>query len=729
MRNNAYRTLPQDADLIATVSAFHSLRHSFHLSLAVLIFGLFSACLKSPSAPPVQEPTTITLSTYRIVFTAINESIRIDATVLDQDSRVITDATVHWRSADNSVARVSDRGVVTAAGSGTTQISVSSGYATATATVSVEQEASSIEISPSAITISQVGGTGRFTAVVYDANNRPILVAAVVWSSSNPEIATVDANGRLTAVSRGSALITASSGGVSTSRPVFVEVPRVPSRVVLNVTEATLATVGQSLQLDAQVYDSAGAAIPGAAVAWTSSRPEIATVDASGLVIAVANGTTRITASSRGVSAQAIIHVVIEDTEPPEPPPVPPEPPPPPPEPPGTSADREALIAFYHATDGPNWMDNTKWLSENPLNEWYGVSTDADGRVTKLSLRENQLTGSIPPEIEQLQNLILLNLSRNRITGTIPPVFGKMNALRYLHLGDNQLTGEIPPETYQSNTLMILSLFDNQLSGEIPPAIGKLANLIDLHLSTNQFTGHIPPEIGQLSNLAYLALNGNQLTGVIPHEIGQLLNLGSLSLEGNRLTGVIPHEIGQLEKLNGLLLNDNLLTGEIPSEIGQLVNLNGLVLHGNRLTGEIPSEIGQLVGLKSLILSDNQLSGGLPPEIGQLNKMDRLILNDNRDLSGPLPIELVNVPLVQLRLQNTQLCAPLNAGFQMWLAGIEDKSVENCATMPGPDTDPEPPPSSDTSSDRDALIAFYHATDGPNWTDNTNWLSDEPIGT
>lgn len=193
-----------------------------------LILPLSSSCLTTPSGPPTQEPTTITLSTYRIVFTAVDDYVRIDAMVLDQDSREIADATLHWRSADNSVARVSDRGVVTAAGSGTTQITVSSGYATATVTVSVEQAVDSIEILQSSITLEHLGETEQFTAVVYDANGRIIQGAAVVWSSSHPEIVTVDANGLVTAVSPGEALITASSGGVSTSRPVYVEVAPEP---------------------------------------------------------------------------------------------------------------------------------------------------------------------------------------------------------------------------------------------------------------------------------------------------------------------------------------------------------------------------------------------------------------------------------------------------------------------------------------------------------------------
>ena len=110
----------------------------------------------------------------------------------------------------------------------------------------------------------------------------------------------------MTAISPGDAQITASSGGVSTSRPVYVEVSRTPSRIVLNISEATLSAAGQSLQLDAQVYGpERSVPIPGVAVTWSSSRPEVATVDATGLVIAVSNGTTGVTASSGDASAHA----------------------------------------------------------------------------------------------------------------------------------------------------------------------------------------------------------------------------------------------------------------------------------------------------------------------------------------------------------------------------------------------------------------------------------------
>ena len=55
--------------------------------------------------------------------------------------------------------------------------------------------------------------------------------------------------------------------------------------------------------------------------------------------------------------------------------------------------DQAVLVALYEATDGDNWTNNTHWLSDKPLNEWHGVTTNDDGRVTHLELRENRIIG------------------------------------------------------------------------------------------------------------------------------------------------------------------------------------------------------------------------------------------------------------------------------------------------------------------------------------------------
>ena len=79
-----------------------------------------------------------------------------------------------------------------------------------------------------------------------------------------------------------------------------------------------------------------------------------------------------------------------------------------------SETDREALAALYHATNGPNWLRNSNWLTDAPLEDWYGVSTDEDGRVTRLELPGNELRGSIPPELGNLDRLRVLELTANR---------------------------------------------------------------------------------------------------------------------------------------------------------------------------------------------------------------------------------------------------------------------------------------------------------------------------
>ena len=58
--------------------------------------------------------------------------------------------------------------------------------------------------------------------------------------------------------------------------------------------------------------------------------------------------------------------------------------------------DREALVALYNATGGENWDINYNWLSDAPLGEWEGVSTNDDGRVTALEFYGGGLSGEIP---------------------------------------------------------------------------------------------------------------------------------------------------------------------------------------------------------------------------------------------------------------------------------------------------------------------------------------------
>ncbi|MYH20573.1 MAG: hypothetical protein F4132_15885, partial [Gemmatimonadetes bacterium] len=161
----------------------------------VLVLAMQATCSKSPTKSSAQDPTSIVLSVNKLVFTTVGEQIQITATVLDKDSKVISDAAFIWKSENPDNATVSSTGLVTAVSDGTTHIKVYSGYATASAIVSVEQRAGSVEISPTALTLTHTGQTGQFSAVVKDKGDSPIPNAPVVWSSSQDAVATVNADG------------------------------------------------------------------------------------------------------------------------------------------------------------------------------------------------------------------------------------------------------------------------------------------------------------------------------------------------------------------------------------------------------------------------------------------------------------------------------------------------------------------------------------------------------
>ena len=145
-------------------------------------------------------------------------------------------------------------------------------------------------------------------------------------------------------------------------------------------------------------------------------------------------------------------------------------------EPSAVYMDRAALVALYDAADGTNWRENTNWLSSTPLDDWYGVKTDSDGRVVEVSLWLNKLEGQIPSDLGNLAKLERLNLILNSLSGEIPSELGMLANLEELTLLGNQLTGEIPSELDNLTNLEKLYLsVGNQFTGCIPSALQNVA--------------------------------------------------------------------------------------------------------------------------------------------------------------------------------------------------------------------------------------------------------------
>lgn len=233
--------------------------------------------------------------------------------------------------------------------------------------------------------------------------------------------------------------------------------------------------------------------------------------------------------------------------------------------------DRDILVAFYQATDGASWKTDTNWLTDAPLDEWYGVEANTAGQVTGIRFVRNNVVGPLLPELGSLTQLSSLDLYLNGLKGPLPPQLGNLSKLETLILSSNQLTGSVPPELGDLSNLSILALSGNRLAGPIPVDLLRLARLQYLWLNRNQLTGTIPPGLGELPELLGIRLNENRLSGAVPSSLSNLSGLEHLALAHNRLSGSVPTEFVSLRHLTRLELEDNPeMSGALPDSMTAL---------------------------------------------------------------------------------------------------------------------------------------------------------------
>ena len=699
---------------------------------------------------------TVTPATTQL--TALGATVQLSAEVRDQNGQVMAGASVTWTSSNASAATVSGSGLVTAAGNGAATITATAGSASGTATVTVAQEVSAVVVSPAADTLV-AGDTLRLSAEAMDANGHPKAAAEFTWASSDTLVAVVDDAGLVTGVGVGAAEVTATSSGV-TGRAALTVLAPAPTTVAVTPDTVALTGLGQTAQLAAEVRDQSGRVMAGVAVSWSSADTTIAAVDSTGLVTAIGEGATTVAATAGQVSGAVLVTVMqsagsvivspaadtvalgdtlrlvaeafdenghrVEgaefrwsssdisvatvdgsglvtggaegkatitatagDAR-------------------GTAEitvenpDRAALVALYHATDGPNWVNDDNWLTDAPLRDWYGVETDASGRVVRIDLAgtwdseagvriRHGLAGPIPAALGSLVNLRTLNLRWNFLSETIPPELGGLTNLRTLDLGHNSLTGSIPPELDRLASLMSLSLRNNGLSGPIPPEFGDLANLESLDLQRSNLSGPIPPELANLASLQNLLLWGNDLSGLIPETFLQLNALEQFTFDENDdlcapgITAFVTWLRG-IDEASGPYCNEsdaavlellyNVAGGSDWTNSGGWLDTPAL----EAWYGVTANSLGQVVALD---LTRNGLAGEFPASLGALTRMTELKIGGNADLSGRLPLSLATLFLQTLHYADTGVCAPADASFQAWLDAIpshESTGVE-CAPL------------------------------------------------
>ena len=507
-----------------------------------------------------------------------------------------------------------------------------------------------------------------------------------------------------------------SCGGDDTSGPPPGPPPppptaTVPARITLD-PETVAVVAGDTLRVKARVLNDRAQPISDAVVTWASSDPAIATVDATGLVTGLKEGNASLTATSGPVSNSAPVAV--------------------------QSLDRATLMDLYVGTRGGEWTNDDGWGTDAAIGSWYGVTANANSRVTALNLRENGLNGQLPADLGSLAFLTELVVDANEnLSGPIPFSLAQLG-METLHYGGTMLCtvrdegfqawlnavptreGEFlacneersdlmklyeamggegwtesanwgtdaPLENWlgiavddSTGRVIAIDLNRNNLSGEIPPEIQYFPHLRVLRLDYNRLEGEIPAEIGLLTELRRMDIDGNDFTGGIPPEIGNLVNLEVLWMGGNRMSGPIPPEFGNLASLAIVHLYEARFDGSIPEEIGKLSELRRLRIADTRIDGPLPASLGALEKLRMLQVYENRVSGPIPPAIGQIDSLWLLELSNN-EIEGSLPGELGQLDNLQvIAVDGNMLSGALppelgNAGAleNLWLQNNPDLS-------------------------------------------------------
>ncbi len=400
--------------------------------------------------------------------------------------------------------------------------------------------------------------------------------------------------------------------------------------------------------------------------------------------------------------------------------------------------DKTLLKVLYDATGGTNWTHD--WDFDAALSaSWHGVSITGQ-RVTELNLYNNNLSGTLPAAIGELNGLTALNLNDNSLIGTLPSEIGNLTQLTELHLADNDFVGFIPAEITnlvnleglyfsattappgfepttldshigQLSNLKTLYLSGSGIVGGIPPQIGDLSKLERLAIYETSINGIIPPDVGDLSSLKSMELEDNSIKGSIPRQIGNLSNLTTLELENNNMHGHMPAEIGNLSNLQVLAVRDNGMTGGIPYQLGNLTNLNSLALQNNDLSGPIPSDITKMSSLRFLQLNGNQLTGPLPSKIGKLSNLNVIHVHDTF-MSGALPNSMQKLGNVDFNWNGTSMCLmPTDSAMLTWYASLSDanpRTPSYCSVKPNA---PENLTARATQNSDGVILSWNHTDD------------------
>ncbi|GKV22029.1 hypothetical protein SLEP1_g31932 [Rubroshorea leprosula] len=277
---------------------------------------------------------------------------------------------------------------------------------------------------------------------------------------------------------------------------------------------------------------------------------------------------------------------------------------------------------------------------------FYWINSRSDGKspttclskLVSINLRDNALSGALPPALFGIPSLRSLVLSQNQFTGGLhePPELASSSLLS-LELDSNMLDGPFPMFVFKLQSLQVLilafnnfNLCGNNLQGPLPQLSPFLAYV---DYSNNKFSSIIQFDDGNsilksipysISFSSFMSLSNNSLQGSIPESICNVTNLIVLDLSNNNLSGTIPQCLTRMESLKVLDLSRNSLSGNITGKFSSNCLLQTLDLNGNHLEEKVPRSLANCAILEVLNLGNNQINDTFPCHLKNISNLQIL---------------------------------------------------------------------------------------------------------
>ena len=441
---------------------------------------------------------------------------------------------------------------------------------------------------------------------------------------------------------------------------------------------------------------------------------------------------------------------------------------------PKLNPERVILDEFFQATGGRDWDWNrtdSGWEDPAaPLCQREGIwcvdaqgkqTITADEHITEIRMERFGLRGTIPSSIYQLPHLRRLAVAYNPVLLSFEGIeqatyleviqashtkvsnltglaaASSLVQLFSIHLASCGISGPFPMDDVMAlNSLRDLRLSSNHLTGPLPfTGWDQAKSLVSLRLDDNDMEGPLPPAMGyELPNLQELNLGQNLLTGPIPMEWATLnltQSLRSLNLAGQR---------GSQKKITGPLL-----------DFGTAPDLVLLDVSSNQLQGRLPTNFlastDPAVNI-TVDLSNNMLEGGIPVEWG--NRSHLAVYLANNRMNEPIPTDLCanegwkDALGYMETLSTSSSCDFILCPPGTWSPVGRETNTDACTVCDDDDDDDlnlsemyygstkcgdssplynfSSPQLESLERERNALVAFYKATNGPeSWIQNDNW--------